>query len=165
MTGPSMYGGPPGYPERSARFRSVSPATGHGRRRTRASQRSGSSPDFPCDTMLDDSSSTRHMSQPVNEPIMGYAPGSPERAALQNEIDRQLAEVIEIPCVINGEMIFTGNTVTQVVPHDHGHVLANVHLAGRDEMEAACEAAVNGEPVEKLVRGLTPTRTAGPHAM
>ncbi len=85
------------------------------------------------------------MSQPVNEPIMGYAPGSPERVALQNEIDRQLAEVIEIPCVINGEMIFTGNTVTQVVPHDHGHVLANVHLAGRDEMEAACEAAVNAQ--------------------
>ena len=85
------------------------------------------------------------MSQPVNEPIMGYAPGSPERVALQNEIDRQLAEIIEIPCVINGELVFTGNTVTQVVPHDHRHVLANVHLAGRDEMEAACEAAVNAQ--------------------
>ena len=85
------------------------------------------------------------MSQPVNEPIMGYAPGSPERVALQNEFDRQLAEVIEIPCVINGELVFTGNTVTQVVPHDHGHVLANVHQAGREEMEAACEAAVNAQ--------------------
>lgn len=85
------------------------------------------------------------MSQPVNEPIMGFAPGSPERVALQNEIDRQLAEIIEIPCVINGELVFTGNTVTQVVPHDHGHVLANVHLAGRDEMETACEAAVNAQ--------------------
>ena len=85
------------------------------------------------------------MSQPVNEPIMGYAPGSPERTALQNEIDRQFAEVIEIPCVINGELVFTGNTVTQVVPHDHGHVLANVHLAGKAEMEAACEAAVNAQ--------------------
>ena len=85
------------------------------------------------------------MSQPVNEPIMGYAPGSPERTALQNEIDRQFAEVIEIPCVINGELVFTGNTVTQVVPHDHGHVLANVHLSGKAEMEAACEAAVNAQ--------------------
>ena len=85
------------------------------------------------------------MSQPVNEPIMGYAPRSPERTALKNEIDRQLAEVIEIPCVINGELVFTGNTVTQVVPHDHGHVLANVHLAGKAEMEAACEAAVNAQ--------------------
>ena len=85
------------------------------------------------------------MSQPVNEPIMGYAPGSPEREALQNEMDRQLAEVIEIPCVVNGELIFTGNTTTQVVPHDHGHILANVHLAGREEIEAACRAAVDAQ--------------------
>ena len=85
------------------------------------------------------------MSQPVNEPIMGYAPGSPERTELKNEIDRQLSEVIEIPCVINGELVFTGNTVTQVVPHDHGHVLANVHLAGKAEMDAACEAAVGAQ--------------------
>ena len=85
------------------------------------------------------------MSQPVNEPIMGYAPGSPERTELKNEIDRQLSEVIEIPCVINGELVFTGNMVTQVVPHDHGHVLANVHLAGKAEMDAACEAAVNAQ--------------------
>ena len=85
------------------------------------------------------------MSQPVNEPIMGYAPGSPERTELKNEIDRQLSEVIEVPCVINGELVFTGNTVTQVVPHDHGHVLANVHLAGKAEMDAACEAAVSAQ--------------------
>ena len=85
------------------------------------------------------------MGQPVNEPIMGYAPGSPEREALQNEMDRQLGEVIEIPCVVNGELIFTGNTVTQVVPHDHGHILANVHLAGREEIEAACRAAVDAQ--------------------
>jgi len=95
--------------------------------------------------MLDDLSPTQPMSQPVNEPIMGYAPGSPERIELKNEIDRQLSEVIEIPCVINGELVFTGNTVTQVVPHDHGHVLANVHLAGKAEMDAACEAAVNAQ--------------------
>ena len=85
------------------------------------------------------------MGQPVNEPIMGFAPGSPEREALQNEMDRQLGEVIEIPCVVNGELIFTGNTVTQVVPHDHGHILANVHLAGKEEIEAACRAAVDAQ--------------------
>ena len=54
------------------------------------------------------------MGQPVNEPIMGYAPGSPERVALQNEIDRQLGEVIEIPCVINGELIFTGLSLIHI---------------------------------------------------
>ena len=59
------------------------------------------------------------------------------------EIDRQLSEVIEIPCIINGEEVYTGTTTTQVVPHDHGHVIASVHLAGRDQIEAACEAAVS----------------------
>ena len=85
------------------------------------------------------------MSQPINEPILGYAPGSSERSSLMNEMDRQMSEVFEIPCIINGEEIFTGITVPQVIPHDHGHILANVHLAGRDEMEAACSAAVEAQ--------------------
>lgn len=79
---------------------------------------------------------------PLNEPILAYAPGSPERAALQAELDRQLSEVVEIPCIINGEKVFTGNTMTQVIPHNHGHVLANVHIAGKEEIAAACDAAV-----------------------
>jgi 1-pyrroline-5-carboxylate dehydrogenase len=82
------------------------------------------------------------VNHPDNEPILGYNPGSPERVALQAELDRQSAEVAEIPCIINGEAVFTGNTVTQVMPHDHGHVIANVHLAGEAEVRAACEAAV-----------------------
>ena len=84
-------------------------------------------------------------SHPVNEPILGYAPGSPERAALQSELDRQMSEVVEIPCIINGEKVFTGNTTTQVIPHKHGHVLANVHLAGKVEIEAACQAAIDAQ--------------------
>ena len=80
--------------------------------------------------------------QPVNEPILGFAPGSEERSALQVELDRQMGEVIEIPCIINGEKVFTGNTTTQVIPHNHGHILANVHLAGKEEIAAACDAAV-----------------------
>jgi len=82
---------------------------------------------------------------PANEPILGYEPGSPERTSLQNELDRQMAEVVEIPCIIGGKEVFTNNTVTQVVPHDHGHVLANVHLAGREEMEASFQAAVQSQ--------------------
>ena len=84
-------------------------------------------------------------SHPVNEPILGFTPGSPERVALQSELDRQMAEVVEIPCIINGEKVFTGNTTTQVIPHKHGHVLANVHLAGKAEIEAACKAAIDAQ--------------------
>ena len=71
-------------------------------------------------------------SQPVNEPILGYAPGSQERAALKAELDHQMNEVVEIPCIINGQKVFTGNIQTQVIPHNHGHVIANVHIGGKD---------------------------------
>ena len=82
---------------------------------------------------------------PANEPVLEYAPGSSERSKLQTELETQMNTVIEIPCIINGEEIFTENTVTQVIPHNHGHVLANVHLAGKAEMEAACKAAVDAQ--------------------
>ena len=81
-------------------------------------------------------------SHPANEPILNYAPGSAERGELQAELKRQMGEIVEIPCIIDGEEIFTGNTMTQVIPHNHGHIIANVHLAGRAEIEAACNSAV-----------------------
>ena len=76
-------------------------------------------------------------SHPENEPILNYEVGSNERNELEKEIDNQLSQTIEIPCIINGEEIYTNNTVTQVVPHNHKHVLANVHLAGQKEIEMA----------------------------
>ena len=39
---------------------------------------------------------------PVNEPVLGYLPGSVERIALKEELVRQSSEIIEIPCIING---------------------------------------------------------------
>ena len=79
-----------------------------------------------------------NMNHPANEPILGYAPGSAERATLYAELDRQMGEVVEIPCIINGKEVFTGTTTTQVIPHKHGHVLANVHHIGR----ASCRERV-----------------------
>ena len=84
-------------------------------------------------------------SHPDNEPILGYKPGSAEKEALLEEINRQMEEIIEIPCIINGEKIYTGNTVTQVVPHNRKHVIAKVHLAGKKEIEKACQSAINAQ--------------------
>ena len=84
-------------------------------------------------------------SQPDNEPILNYEAGSAERENLEKEIKKQLSKVIEIPCIINGKEIYTNKTVTQVIPHNHGHVLANVHLAGKNEMEEACKSASNAQ--------------------
>jgi len=84
-------------------------------------------------------------SHPDNEPILGYEPGSAEKEALLEEMNRQMEEIIEIPCIINGEKIYTGNTVKQVIPHNHRHVLAKVHIAGKKEVENACQSAINAQ--------------------
>jgi 1-pyrroline-5-carboxylate dehydrogenase len=85
------------------------------------------------------------MSHPINEPILAYARGSQERIDIQSELDRQMNQVLEIPCIIGGKEVFTNNTVNQVIPHKHKHIIARVHLAGKDEMEAACNAAVDAQ--------------------
>jgi len=84
-------------------------------------------------------------SHPDNEPILNYEVGSKEREDLEKEIEKQLSEIIEIPCIINGKEIYTNNTVTQVIPHNHKHILANVHLATQKEMKMACESAVSAQ--------------------
>ena len=80
---------------------------------------------------------------PVNEPVLGYLPGSEERRLLKEELAKQENEILEIPCIINGEEVFTGDIVEQVMPHDHSHVIARVHMAGEKEVKLAIEAALN----------------------
>ena len=78
---------------------------------------------------------------PVNEPVLSYAPGTPERAALKAELECQAAQVVDIPLVIGGEEVRTGDTFDVVMPHAHGHVLARAHRAGPEEIEKAVRAA------------------------
>jgi 1-pyrroline-5-carboxylate dehydrogenase len=78
---------------------------------------------------------------PANEPVKSYAPGSAERLSLQEELKRQTSEVVEIPCVINGKRLFTGNTVDVIMPSDKHHVLARLHQCGPKEMAQAVDAA------------------------
>src|SRR5262245_5414270 len=78
---------------------------------------------------------------PVNEPVRSYAPGSPERASLKKRLDEMMREEIEIPIVIGGREVRTGDTAKAVCPHDHGHVLATYHQAGAQEVAAAAQAA------------------------
>jgi 1-pyrroline-5-carboxylate dehydrogenase len=78
---------------------------------------------------------------PVNEPVRAYAPGSPEKNSLKERLDAMLGEEIEIPLLIGGREVRTGETAQAVCPHDHGHVLATYHQAGAAEVEAAARAA------------------------
>ncbi len=78
---------------------------------------------------------------PVNEPVKGYAPGSPERRELGAAIAALAQEVMEIPCVIGGREVRTGRILEQHVPHAHRRVVARAHQAGPREMQAAIKAS------------------------
>lgn len=78
---------------------------------------------------------------PENEPVKGYMPGSPERAALKTELDRQLANPVEVPIIIGGREIRTANKEKILCPHDHQKVLGEYYIAGEKELLMAIEAA------------------------
>ncbi len=87
---------------------------------------------------------TRRVPPAVNEPVRSYAPGSPERASLVTRLERMATETVEIPVVVGGKRIHTGDTGTVTMPCDHGHVLATYHKATRANVLdgiAACAAA------------------------
>ena len=78
---------------------------------------------------------------PQNEPVKDYVPGSPERVALQQRLQEMRTERLDIPLVIGGEDVRTGETRKAVMPHDKDHVLADVHQGGGAEVERAIAAA------------------------
>jgi 1-pyrroline-5-carboxylate dehydrogenase len=84
---------------------------------------------------------TRRVPPPVNEPVKAYAPGSPERAELKARLQAMAEKRIEIPLVIGGKAVRGAETAKAVMPHDHGHVLADWHKASREQVGEAIEAA------------------------
>jgi len=86
---------------------------------------------------------------PVNEPVRSYAPGSAERESLKQRLKLMSTQTgkdrIEIPLFIGGKEIRTGNLRKVVMPHAHGEVLAEFHLAGAKELEAAAAAALKAK--------------------
>ncbi len=79
--------------------------------------------------------------KPINEPIKNYAPGSKERKELKTKLEELKSKKIEIPLIIGGKEIKTGNIGTVVMPHNHAHVLATYHKAGAEEVQMAIQAA------------------------
>src|SRR5918911_2743791 len=83
----------------------------------------------------------RRVPTPVNEPVRAYAPGSPEKRELKARLQQMASERIEIPLIIGGREIRTGKTGQAVMPHNHGHVLADYHLASAEHIAMAIDAA------------------------
>ncbi len=79
---------------------------------------------------------------PINEPILNYAPGSPERAELEAELKRLKSQEFDIPLIIGGKEIRTGATADIVIPHNHAHKLGQYHKATAPQVDMAVEAAL-----------------------
>ena len=61
--------------------------------------------------------------QPINEPIKTYKPSSPEREELKKKLEELRSQQIEVPLIIGGKEVKTGNTEEMRIPHNHNHVL------------------------------------------
>jgi len=81
--------------------------------------------------------------EPHNEPVLGYEPGSPERDELRRRLDELSSQRLDIPLVIGGEDVETGDTFEAVMPHKRSHVLADVHKGGAAEVDRAVAAAAD----------------------
>jgi 1-pyrroline-5-carboxylate dehydrogenase len=80
--------------------------------------------------------------EPVNEPVLSYAPGTPERDAIRQRIAEMKSEQVDIPAIIGGKEVRTGDTAEIRPPHELGHVLGTYHKCGSTEVEMAVEAAL-----------------------
>ena len=83
--------------------------------------------------------------KPENEPVLGYAPGSPERTALRKALDELYNTVTEIPAIIGGKEVRTKNMGEVVMPTENHHVLARYHKVGEKEVKAAIAAAMKAQ--------------------
>ena len=79
--------------------------------------------------------------QPVNEPCLQYAPGSPERAELSSRLRDMLNGQIEVPMIIGGEEVRNGNLADIRCPHNHQQVLGRYHQADGEYAIKAIDAA------------------------
>ncbi len=78
----------------------------------------------------------------VNEPVLNYAPGSPERSSLQSMLKKLKSEQADIPMVINGKAVRTGKTKTIHPPHELAHTLGVFHKGSSEHVQQAIEAAM-----------------------
>ena len=79
---------------------------------------------------------------PANEPVLNYAPGSAERAALKKVIAELKNETADIPMYIGSKEVRTGQTKELRPPHETGHLLGTFHKGTEEHAMQAIEAAL-----------------------
>jgi 1-pyrroline-5-carboxylate dehydrogenase len=90
--------------------------------------------------------------KPINEPIYGYAPGSPERAKLEAAIKQLKNAKLDIPMYIGSREVKTKDAIEITAPHDHDLVLGKYYRGAATEVEAAVKAALDAKPAWENMR-------------
>ena len=83
-----------------------------------------------------------HLAVPPNEPVLSYAPGSPERKELQQALREAKAESRELPAFINGERVLEGEKVSVHPPHETAHTLGHFYRGTQEHVHRAIDAAL-----------------------
>jgi 1-pyrroline-5-carboxylate dehydrogenase len=78
----------------------------------------------------------------MNEPVLDYAPGSPERDRVLKAYRELYTSTVNVPLYINGKDVETGATATMSPPHDHQHELGKYHKAEKKHIEEAIATAL-----------------------
>ncbi len=77
-----------------------------------------------------------------NEPVLSYAPGTPERKEVLKVYKELWNQQIEVPLYIDGQEVYTGKTKEITPPHDHQHVIGVYHKASKDDVQKAISTAL-----------------------
>ncbi len=77
-----------------------------------------------------------------NEPVLSYAPGTPERKEVQEAYQAYWNSQMEVPLYIGGKEVFTGKTKEITSPHDHQHVIGKFHKASKEDVQTAIQKAL-----------------------
>ena len=83
-----------------------------------------------------------HVPLPYNETVLNYAPGSPEKNAIKQEIKALKEKILDIPMIIGGKEVRTGDVRQITAPHDHALILAYFYYGTAEHVNAAIDAAL-----------------------
>lgn len=86
-----------------------------------------------------------HIAIPANEPVLSYAPGSPEKAALQAALKEAKSTEKMLPAYINGQEVLEGEKVSVHPPHEHSHTLGHFYRGTAAHVHQAIEAALSAK--------------------
>jgi 1-pyrroline-5-carboxylate dehydrogenase len=79
---------------------------------------------------------------PSNEPVLTYAPGSPERKRVKEVLAELKGTQADIPMYIGGEEVRTGNKVALHPPHERKHTLGHFHMGDEQHIRKAIDVAL-----------------------